>query len=313
MAYDNNRPENLSELKKILLWSILFSLWLSVFLSYLFSRKAIQPISELIKSIKNINSLKLSNRLNEGNRKDEIDQLAISFNEMLTDLEIAFKNQEDFVSNASHELRTPLAVMISESDYFLNHKHTQTEYINHVTLLVEELKKLNVMLNSLLELAQINRDNHIQLSCVRIDEIIYNSIHRVKIRYPARKIVLKIKYPENWDDLQINGNSGLLTIALTNLIENACKFSEDDVIVEFLIIDKIIKITISDSGIGIPSEEFDSIYKPFKRASNVKFKGGFGIGLSLVARIFELHSANIKVSSEENHGTKFDLTFNRKC
>ena len=52
----------------------------------------------------------MSNRLNEGNRKDEIEQLAITFNEMLTNLEIAFKNQEDFVSNASHELRTPLTV-----------------------------------------------------------------------------------------------------------------------------------------------------------------------------------------------------------
>ena len=131
MAYDNNRLENLADLRRILLWSILFSLWLSVFLSYFFSKKAIQPISEFIKSIKNINSLRLSNRLNEGNKKDEIDQLAITFNEMLTNLEIAFKYQQDFVSNASHEFRTPLTVMISESDYFLNHKHDKQEYIDH--------------------------------------------------------------------------------------------------------------------------------------------------------------------------------------
>jgi signal transduction histidine kinase len=311
MAYDNNRPENLSELRKILLWSILFSSWLSVFLSYLFSRKAIQPIAKLIDSIKSINSLKLSNRLNEGNRKDEIDQLAITFNEMLTNLEIAFKNQADFVSNASHELRTPLTVMISESDYFLNHGHSQDESMKHVSGVVTELKKLNVMLNSLLELAQINRDNTIQLACVRIDEIIYNSILQVKNRYPGRKIVLKIAHPENGNDLVINGSTGLLTIAFNNLIENACKFSEEDVTIEFLITDRFIKITITDSGIGIPSEEFANIYKPFRRASNVRFKGGFGIGLSLVARIIELHNAGIEVFSEQNKGTKFELTFNR--
>jgi methyl-accepting chemotaxis protein len=123
MAFDNTRTENLSELRGILLWSILFSIWLSVLFSYFFSRKAIQPISQIIKSVKNINSLRLSNRLNEGNRKDEIDQLAITFNEMLTNLEIVFKNQEDFVSNASHELRTPLTVMIGESDYLLSQPH----------------------------------------------------------------------------------------------------------------------------------------------------------------------------------------------
>lgn len=81
-------------------------------------KKAIKPISQIIKNVQEINSLKLDKRLDEGNRKDELAQLAITFNEMLSNLEIAFKNQEDFVSNASHELRTPLTVMIGETDYF---------------------------------------------------------------------------------------------------------------------------------------------------------------------------------------------------
>jgi signal transduction histidine kinase len=213
MAFDNTRPENLSELRRILIWSTLFSVWLSVFLSYFFSKKAIQPISRIIKSIKNINSLRLNNRLNEGNRKDEIDQLAITFNEMLTNLEIAFKNQKDFVSNASHELRTPLTVMIGESDYLLSHERKQEEYINHISNLVNDLKKLNALLNSLLELAQINRDNSIQLTSVRIDEIIYNAIHQVKSKYQCPKIIPRIQYPDNENDLHISGNSGLLEIA----------------------------------------------------------------------------------------------------
>ena len=149
MAFDKSRTENLSELRKILFWSILFSVWLSVLLSYLFSKKAIKPISQIIKSVKEINSLRLSNRLDEGNRKDEIDQLAITFNEMLTNLEIAFKNQEDFVSNASHELRTPLTVMIGESDYLLSRERKKEDYINHISGLVNDLKKLNSLLNSL--------------------------------------------------------------------------------------------------------------------------------------------------------------------
>jgi len=311
MAYDNTRMENLSELRKILLWSIFFSVWLSVLLSYFFSKKAIQPISQIIKSVKNIDSLRLNNRLNEGNRKDEIDQLAITFNEMLTNLEIAFKNQEDFVSNASHELRTPLTVMIGESDYLLSSERKKEEYVNHISVLANDLKKLNTLLNSLLELAQINRDNILHLASVRIDEIIYNAIHQVKTKYQGRKILPKIQYPENENDLLINGNSGLLTIAFNNLIDNACKFSNDEVTIEFIMLDKYIKIIISDKGIGIPTNELDSIYLPFKRASNVKFKGGFGIGLSLVNKIIELHNAMLKVFSTENEGTQFELIFNR--
>jgi signal transduction histidine kinase len=311
MAYDETRIENLSELRKILLWSILFSVWLSVLFSYFFSKKAIQPISRIIKSVKNINSLRLSDRLNEGNRKDEIDQLAITFNEMLTSLEIAFKNQKDFVSNASHELRTPLTVMISESDYMLSGKRKEADYIQHISGLVNDLKTLNSLINSLLELAQINRDNSVQLTDVRIDEIIYNAIHQVKTKYQGRKIIPKIQYPENENELLVNGNPGLLEIAFKNLLDNACKFSDEDVGVEFQITDKNIEITISDKGVGIPSNEINSIYHPFQRASNVKFIGGFGIGLSLVNTIIELHNATLKVYSTENEGTRFELIFKK--
>jgi signal transduction histidine kinase len=311
MAFDNARKENLSELRGILFWSILFSIWLSVLFSYIFSKKAIKPISNIIKNVKAINSSRLSDRLNEGNRKDEIDQLAVTFNEMLTNLEIVFKNQEDFVSNASHELRTPLTVMIVEADYLLSRDRKTEEYINHIAGLVNDLKKLNGLLNSLLELAQINRDNNIQLEKVRIDEIIYSAIHQVKPKYPSRKIIPKIQYPEDDIDLLINGNSGMLTIAFKNLIDNACKFSNDDIVIEILIFDKSISISISDKGIGIPPEELEAIYRPFKRGSNVKFKGGFGIGLALVANILELHGAVLKVKSAENAGTQFEIRFKK--
>jgi len=311
MAYDSSRMENLSELRGILLWSILFSSLLSVLLSYFFSRKAIKPISEIIKSVKNINSLRLGNRLDEGKRKDEIDHLAITFNEMLTNLEISFRSQEDFVSNASHELRTPLTVMIGESDYLLSRERKKEEYVRHISGLVDDLKKLNSLLTSLLELAQISRDRNIPVASVRIDEIVFDAIHQIKSRYTDRKIIPKIRYPENNNDLLINGNDGLLTIVFKNLIDNGCKFSNDDVIVEFMISEKSITITVSDKGIGIPAGEFESVFMPFKRASNSKYIGGFGIGLPMVAKIVQLHDATLNVISVENEGTSFTMEFKR--
>lgn len=311
MAYDKNRKENLAELRKILLWSILFSVWLSVFLSYLFAKNAILPISHIIKSVKDINSSRLSNRLNEGNKKDEIAQLALTFNQMLSNLEISFKNQEEFVANASHELRTPISVMLVESDYILSHEQSLEEYKKHITNIVYDLKKLNSQLTSLLELAQVNQDKSIQLSAIRIDEIVFNAIRQIKTKYTDRKIIPVIQYPENENKLLVNGNAGMLGIAFQNLIENACKFSEDDVILEFSISNNSIKIIISDKGIGIPSNEIEGIYKPFNRASNVRYKSGFGIGLSLVAKIFELHEVDFKVHSTENKGTSFELNFKR--
>ncbi|KAF0196080.1 MAG: histidine kinase [Bacteroidetes bacterium] len=311
MAFDFYRKQNLKELIDVLFWSSIISTFLSVYLSYIFSQRAIRPISRLISSIRAINSSRLSSRLDEGNGTDEIAQLAIAFNEMLRNLEISFQNQADFISNASHELRTPLTVMNIESDYILTRERTTDEYKTHISGLITDVRKLNYLLNSLLELAHLNRDVNIQLSDIRLDEVIYTSIHQVKSRYHDRKILLRITYPENENDLLVRGNPGLLTIAFNNLLENACKFSEGEVITEFIIEERFIKIIISDDGIGIPSDQMIDIFTPFKRASNVKYKSGFGIGLSLVAKILKVHGVACNVQSSENEGTKFELLFGR--
>lgn len=311
IAFDRRRAENLSELREILFWSSLFSIWLTVLFSYLFAKNSMLPISEIIKNVKKINSSSLSSRLDEGNKKDEIAQLAITFNELLANLEIVFKSQDEFVSNASHELRTPLTVMIGETDYLLKEQRTPDEYLSHLKNLTNDLRGFNTLINSLLELAQINSDNAIQFSPVRVDEIIHNAIHQLKPKYQDQKIILKMTYPDNENDLLIKGNSGLLNIALKNLIDNACKFSSKNVIIELLLFETEIKVFISDQGIGIPTIDRDNIFKPFSRASNVKFKSGFGIGLPLVSKIIELHNGSITFSSEENRGTTFELTFGK--
>jgi two-component system, OmpR family, sensor histidine kinase ArlS len=309
LAYDNYRADNLHELRKILFWCILFSIWLSVSASYFFSKIAIKPISAIITEVKEINSAKLSKRLNEGRRKDEIEQLAITFNQMLSELELVFRNQDEFVSNASHELRTPLAVMIAESDYILNKEREKSEYTDHIRGLVDDLRKLNLLLNGLLEMAHLNRDNKIMLSEIRIDESVFNAIQSVKSKYHGRKILFNIECSDNEDDLLINGNSGLLEIAFRNLIDNACKFSSGEIGIKISRPDHQLIIAISDHGIGIPSAEIQNILKPFTRATNVRYISGFGIGLSIVAKITELHGAEIIVNSKEGEGSCFELKF----
>jgi len=309
MAYDNTRREKLADLRKILIWSSVFSIWVVVLLSYFFANNAIKPISAIIARVKKINHSHLNTRLDEGNKRDEIAQLSITFNRMLSDLEIAFKNQADFVSNASHELRTPLSIMISESDYILRKEQQPEIYIKHITEIVNDLKKLNSQLNTLLELAQINKEQPVQFAAVRIDETLFSAIQIIKAKYPGRKIIPQIDYPENEHELLVSGNFGMLVIAFSNLIDNACKFSKDVVNINVSIDDRFISVTVSDKGMGIPRDELDKIYHPFQRASNVKFIGGFGIGLSLVARILDLHQAKSTISSVVNEGTRFELRF----
>jgi signal transduction histidine kinase len=311
MAYDNTRRQRLADLRKILIWSSLFSIWVVVLLSYFFADNAIKPITDIIARVKKINHSHLSTRLDEGNKRDEIAQLSITFNRMLSDLEIAFKNQADFVSNASHELRTPLSIMISESDYILGQEQPPEIYREHIWGIVNDLKKLNSQLNTLLELAQMNKEQPVEFAEVRIDETIFSAIQIIKAKYPGRRITPQIDYPDNEQELLINGNYGMLVIAFSNLIDNACKFSKEVVNINVSIDDRFINVMISDKGMGIPRDELDKIHQPFHRASNVKFIGGFGIGLSLVARILDLHQTKSKISSTINEGTRIELRFEK--
>ena len=312
LAHDRYRAENIRELKIILLWSILISVLLSVTAAYFFSKSAIKPISNIITKVKEINSSRLSDRLDEGKRQDEIEQLAITFNRMLSDLEKAFKSQDEFVSNASHELRTPLAIMIAESDYILSRTRKKEDYTSHIFSLIEDLRRMNTLINSLLELAQLNDHKNIQMTNLRIDELIFNAIQSTKSKYPGRKIMPKIEYPDNENDLLIYGNQGLLDIALKNLFENACKFSSGDVEVKISMVDDAISVCIADHGVGIPEDQISNIFDAFNRSTNVKYIGGFGIGLSIVAKIMKLHAVEIKVTSTINQGTYFELLFGKQ-
>jgi signal transduction histidine kinase len=175
---------------------------------------AITPVSKIVNEIKDINLSKLSKRLDEGNKKNEIEQLAVNFNQMLSDLEVAFKSQEEFVSNASHELRSPLAIMIARSEYILSRDRSNEEYKQQMSELKINLRNLNNLLNSLLELAHINRENSIVFTKIWIDEVIFNTVRDVKQKYPGRKIIPKVEYSDDECDLLINGNQGFLEIAL---------------------------------------------------------------------------------------------------
>lgn len=312
LAYDKHRADNLRDLRNVLQWSILFSVWLSIWASYLFSKLAINPISKIISKVKEINSSKLNSRLDEGKGQDEIEQLSITFNQMISDLELAFKSQTEFVSNASHELRTPLAIMIAESDYMIGRERTTEEYRKHIKGLSEDLRNLNHLINSLLELAHLNRDNTMLQSEVRVDELIFNAIKSIRSKYPGRKVVPEIEFTENESDIIISANAGLLEIAFRNLIDNACKFSENDVLVKVSSTDSLLSVSVMDQGIGIPSTEIPNIFNSFKRGVNAKFIGGFGIGLSIVAKIIELHDASITVETFENKGSNFTIRFKKR-
>ena len=312
-AYDRYGLGKLSYLRTVLLIVFPISLIIVVMSGMIFISKAFKPINEIIEEVNLITERSLNSRLDEGNGKDELAYLALTFNRMLNRLENAFTTQKGFVSYASHELRTPLTTILGQIEIVLMQERSKDEYMEVLESVNEELLKLKKLTNGLLRLFQLSTSEaELKLETVRIDEVLFMAMDQVR---KDRNSPIEITYqntPETEDDFIVNGNEEMLVLAISNIIENACKYSNGEKVIVILGIGtNKLTIDIIDRGIGIETAEKDKIFDPFFRGSRSSQFMGYGIGLALVKQIILLHNAQIDVTNE-NPGTRMRLTFLRK-
>ena len=273
-----------------------------------FSKKAFDPVKDMIEKAKVISVTNLDLRLNSNGSKDELDELANTFNEMLNRLENSFDAQKHFVSNISHELRTPLAAIITELELSTNKEKSVAEYKSTIQNALGDAKKLVRLLNGLLDLAKASYDpSEIAFKPIRIDEILLDAREQVQQANSDYKIEIVFEQEfENENQISINGNEYLLKVAFANLYENGCKFSKDRQSSVFISFERDkIQLRFTDNGIGISENDLNHIFTPFYRGENKIYAEGNGIGLALTKNIILLHKGTISVSSKQNEGTTF--------
>ncbi len=300
----------LANLRNTLLIAFLVSIVIIFFVGKFLSKKALQPVSTMVDKVKKITATNLDLRIDEGNRKDEIAALAITFNEMLNRLENSFDAQKHFVSNISHELRTPLTAMLAEMQLTIQKDRSSSEYKQSIEHIISDTQKLIRLSSSLLDLAKANYDQtEIAFKEMRLDEILLDASNEVVHNQPGYKINVAFE-KEIEDDgfISVQGNEYLLKVAFVNLMENGCKFSKNKQSNVSISYDKQnIILSFSDNGIGISQNELQHIFKPFYRGNNKKFADGNGIGLFLTHKIITLHKGDLTLQSKENNGTTFTI------
>ncbi|MGB3774710.1 MAG: ATP-binding protein [Leeuwenhoekiella sp.] len=297
-------------LRNLLIVAVLLSILLIGFISYLFSRRVMLPIKEMIDEMQNIGTENLNFRLKEPNNNDELKSLASTFNNMLTRLETSFEIQKNFIGNASHELNTPLTSIIGEAEVALSQKRGSQEYIDTLIAILEEAEKLNQKTKALLFLARSGYNGKNQkFELLRIDELLIDVKNTVERIYPNNQIQLKFReLPEDPDRLQIYGNEQLLHLAISNVLLNACKYStRDKVTLALSVTGDRVFITIIDQGIGIPESELQFIFDPFFRASNTSNHEGYGVGLSLTRNVLQMHNGDISITSLQDEETNVKI------
>jgi|SRR5579863_37067 len=308
-AFDKEGLERLRALSKILLISLLAAIFLTIWIGSLFSKKLLKPIKQIIYEVNDISSYNLSNRLPAGTGKDELNQLANTFNELLERLYKSFEIQKRFISNASHELSTPLTSISSQLEVTLQKERSNHEYKEVLTSMSEDVFKMRLLTKSLLEIAKADMHGHIDLSEIRIDEILMQITSEIKAVESFYRVELYFDdFPDDEQGCVIYGNIELLHSAIKNIIENGCKYSTDNCSrVHLSFSDQKIFITVKNEGNVIATEEIQKIFQPFYRGSNTGEQKGFGLGLSLAKSIIRIHKGTIEVTSSLAYGTIFQI------
>ena len=308
-AYDRYGRNKMRNLGTTLLSGLLLGIFLIVVTGHLFAKQILSPLSKMNTQVSKITAGNLSQRIDEGNRRDEIALLAMNFNRMLQRIEMAFEIQKSFVSNASHELRTPLAAMRSQLQVTLEKARKPEDYQKVLQSLLEDTNSFTELTTGLLHLAQSGVENQDHLfSKIRIDEALFTAQEELARLRPNYHFQLAYdSIPENETALTVNGNEQFIIMALTNLMDNACKFSPDHTVYMSLgSQDGFIEVHFRDNGPGISDQDLVKIFSPFHRGENVKnLVKGHGIGLSLCKKIVEVHHGEILVKSTLGKGSSF--------
>jgi signal transduction histidine kinase len=297
-------------LRRTLLFAIFLASVFSIVISRYFAKSIFDPISRITGKVNQISSENLHLRLEAGINSGELSQLTQTFNDMLDRIETSFETQNNFISNASHELRTPLTAIIGEADVALAKLRKPEDYIESLKIILDEAEKLDNKTKALLFLAQTGFNGKIQkFDKVRIDQLLMDVKETIEKINPKSKIRLDMSLlPENPVLLKVKGNDQLLHLAFTNIISNACKYSDYKLVnVSLGASENKVIVVVKDSGIGIPESELKFIYDPFFRASNTKNYEGYGIGLPLTQNIIRMHQGEILVSSIQNSGTTVQI------
>ena len=305
-AVDINGEARLKDLQTLLTFAFLV-LTAVVFISgWVYSGRALRPLKRIMDEVKRISPQNLDQRLKESPYEDEMGKLILIFNELLGRIAKAFQLQKMFVSNVSHELKNPLTNITSQLEVTLLKDRSIEEYRETIESVLEDIRGLNQLSNSLLELARLTREqDSFTMTRVRLDEIIWDVRDFVSTIDPTYRVEVGIhEMPEDENKLTVLGNPYLLKIAFQNIVENACKFAPDkSAKVTLTLVTNELVVEVSDQGPGIEKKDLNNVFEPFFRTDATSKIKGYGIGLPLSHRILSIHKGRIELDSSPGKGT----------
>jgi two-component system sensor histidine kinase MprB len=288
---------SLKHLRIILLIVSLGGIALAAGLGLLVARGAIAPMRRLTAEAEHVAQTQdLSRRMPSGEQDDEIDRLGAAFNTMLAALERSREAQRQLVADASHELRTPLTSIRTNVELLGRARALpEAERAEVVAAASAQLEELTLLLGDLIDLARDGRPAPDEIEDVRLDELVRDSAARInggRVRVEAQPTLVR-------------GSRTRLARAVSNLLDNAVKYSPEGSAVEVTV--RGGEVAVRDHGPGIAPDDLPHVFDRFYRAPSARGTPGSGLGLAIVRQVAEAHQGTATAEAAEGGGARLRL------
>ncbi len=300
----------LSELLNILGWMGPAVLVLAVLGGFFLARKSLSKVTKVTEAAKRITADRLHDRIPETAVDDELGNLILTFNEMISRLDASFEQMKQFSGDASHELRTPLTVIRTQLETALNSKVSPAETKMIIARCLDEAIRMSGTIENLLLLARSDA-GQVAMKADRVDvkELMVQTYEESVILASQKSITVTL---QKADPVTVQGDEYRLRQMLLNLIDNAIKYSRQKGAINLRLVreQNAARIIVSDNGIGIPEADLPRIFDRFYRVDRARSRemGGAGLGLSITRWIVEAHGGTLSVKSDLSVGSEFTVT-----
>ena len=279
--------------------------------SYWLARRSLRPVDELSQLVRSVSASTLTTRVPVPRPNDQIKDLAIAFNTMLSRLENAFEQQRHFVDDAAHELRNPLSALRTNVGVVRSSPTADVdEYQCVFNSFDRTLMRLETLVENLLVLAREERLSEPE------EVLLGPMMEDVRLDIEPLAIERQVAVSLDGDlDLSVRGDPVLLRQAFSNLLDNSVRYNRSGGRAEVLVHRRgaDVAITVTDTGVGIPPHEQERIFERFYRVDQSSRNAGIGLGLSIVSHVASLHGGKIEIESVEGVGSRFSLWLPDAC
>lgn len=305
----------LATLQRILLTANLIGFLVALFAGYFLSSRILMPIRTMTQAAQRIELTNMDERIPTRPVRDELTELAKTFNHMLSRLQTGFRQQQRFVSDASHELRTPVTVILGYADLLSRWGKEDEEILNEsINAIKSEAEGMQQLIEKLLFLARTDQKRQVlHKEKFELSELVIDVMKKCKMIYGSHDVEI-IFADEGFIFADKDGIRQMMRIFL----ENSAKYTPEGgcITAELRRADDFMRLTLADNGIGIAKEHQEKIFERFYRVDTSRTKtkseaGGTGLGLAIARWIAEQNEVTINIDSDIGAGTRITLSIPR--